>query len=354
MLETLRWNGLAVVMIDQTRLPLEVVEVEINSPEQMWDAIRRLVVRGAPAIGIAAAFGVYLGVRAAAGGDYLAKLEQVCAYLATSRPTAVNLFWAIERLRRLGRSLLHQSAADLQAAKERLLQECLLMIEEDNRICRAIGEAGADLILRRPAAADGRRHLLTHCNAGGLATAQFGTALAPIYALKERGEAVHVFVDETRPLLQGARITALELMQNGVDCTLICDNMAASVLRRHAVAAVIVGTDRVAASGDVANKVGTFPLAIVARHLGVPFYVAAPLSSIDMSLASGDQIPIEQRSAEEITEGFGRRTAPPGVACFNPAFDVTPAELVSAIITERGVIVPPYRPALAALPGEQG
>ncbi len=329
MLKTLQWTGNALRLVDQTRLPGEIIYVDIATPEAMHDAIRRLVVRGAPAIGIAAAFGVYLGVKESNDASFPADREKVCKYLATSRPTAVNLFWAIERIRRIGTS------------PQRILQECLVMIDEDNAVCRAIGEHGLNLLLSH--CGTGRViNLITHCNAGGLATAQFGTALAPMYVGKERGVKFHVFADETRPLLQGARITAMELLANGIDCTLVCDSMAASVFTNHKIDAVIVGTDRVAANGDVANKIGTHTLAIVARRFAVPFYVACPTSTIDRTLANGTLIPIEQRNPEEITCGFGRRTAPEGVKCFNPAFDVTPAELVSAIITEKGVLRPPY------------
>lgn len=336
MLKTLEWTGEGLRLVDQTRLPGEIVYVEIRTPEAMHDAIRRLVVRGAPAIGIAAAFGVYLGVRGSGAASFAGDLEKVCKYLATSRPTAVNLFWAIERVRKIGTSA------------GRILEECLAMVEEDNRVCRAIGEHGLEL-LQSHCAAGKTINLITHCNAGGLATAQFGTALAPMYVGKERGVKFHVFADETRPLLQGARITAMELVANGIDCTLVCDNMAAAVFTHHKIDAVIVGTDRVAANGDVANKIGTHTLAIVAKRFGVPFYVACPTSTIDRTLAHGGLIPIEQRSDEEITCGFGKRTAPEGVKCYNPAFDVTPAELVTAIITEKGVVRPPYQSGLTRL-----
>jgi methylthioribose-1-phosphate isomerase len=335
MLKTLEWTGSALRLVEQTRLPNEIVYVDITTSEAMHDAIRRLVVRGAPAIGIAAAFGVYLGVRNSTPQSFPADLQRVCSYLATARPTAVNLFWAIERIRRIGTSA------------ERILHECLAMIDEDNAVCRAIGQHGLDL-LRTHAKSD-TVNLVTHCNAGGLATAQFGTALAPIYVGQEQGVRFHVFVDETRPLLQGARITAMELMQNGCDCTLVCDNMSAAVFSRFKVDAVIVGTDRVAANGDVANKIGTHNLAIIARRFNVPFYVAAPLSSIDVTLATGAQIPIEERKAEEITCGFGKRTAPEGVKSFNPAFDVTPNELVTALITEKGVLKAPYTQTIATV-----
>ncbi len=338
MLKTLEWTGEALRLVDQTKLPLELTYVDITTPQQMHDAIKRLVVRGAPAIGIAAAFGAYLGVRNAPQAAFAAELKRVCDYLATSRPTAVNLFWALARIGRAGSS------------PKRILEECLAMIDEDNRVCRSIGEHGLSLLMAGVRAGQ-KLNLITHCNAGGLATAQFGTALSPIYAAKERGIAMHVFVDETRPLLQGARITAMELMQNGIDCTLVCDSMAASVFSKFPVDAVIVGTDRVAANGDVANKIGTHSLAIVARHFGVPFYVACPTSTLDISLADGSQIPIEERAPEEIANGFGKRTAPPGVKCFNPAFDVTTADLVSAIITEKGVLYPPFDLAIKSILG---
>lgn len=330
MLKTIEWTDDAVRLIDQTRLPLELIYVRITTPEQMHDAIRRLVVRGAPAIGIAAAFGVYLGVRHSSPEALPETLTRVCDFLATSRPTAVNLFWAIARIR------------NIASSPARILQECQTMIEEDNAVCRAIGANGLALLLERAKPGD-TINILTHCNAGGLATAMFGTALAPIYVGHQRGLKFHVFVDETRPLLQGSRITAMELMQNGVDCTLICDSMGAAVMSRHKIDAVIVGTDRVAANGDVANKIGTHTLAIVARRFGVPFYVACPTSTMDATLASGSEIPIEERHPDEITSAFGRRTAPEGVKCFNPAFDVTPAELVDALITETGILRPPYR-----------
>lgn len=344
MLKTIQWTSSAVRLIDQTRLPLEVAYVDITTPAAMHDAVKRLVVRGAPAIGIAAAFGVFLGIRNSSAASIHADLEQVCVYLATARPTAVNLFWAIKRIRKVAEAELAGGATP-DRVRHRVLVECQAMLEEDIAICRAIGERGLELF----AGKSGIINLMTHCNAGGLATAQFGTALAPIYIGQEKGLKFHVFVDETRPLLQGARITAMELMANGVDCTLVCDNMAAAVMSSHKIDGIIVGTDRVAANGDVANKIGTHNLAIVAKRFGVPFYVAAPISSIDAALAEGSQIPIEQRDAGEITQGFGRRTAPEGVKCFNPAFDVTPADLVDALITEKGILRPPYRQAIASI-----
>jgi len=351
MLQTITWTGQAVRLLDQTRLPMETAYLEIINERQMSDAIKRLAVRGAPAIGVAAAFGLYLGVRDHRANELLGfytRLNHVADYLAESRPTAVNLFWALDRIRRVARSAGRDTcnaaphdAIDL--IKHRLLSECLAMIDEDNHVCRAIGEHALELL--RPITSS-PIEILTHCNAGGLATVQYGTALAPIYLGAEQGMKFHVWSDETRPLLQGSRITAFELRENSIPVTVICDSMAASVMAQRKVHAVIVGTDRVAANGDVANKIGTYSVAILAKHFGIPFYVAAPSSSIDLSIATGEDIPIEQRSGEEISRGFGRQTAPDGVDIYNPAFDVTPAELVNAIITEKGVCRPPYAQSL--------
>jgi methylthioribose-1-phosphate isomerase len=344
MLRTIEWTGQSARLLDQTRLPTETAYVEIADERQMWDAIKRLVIRGAPAIGIAAAFGVYLGVRDCNDSDRAAfnnRLREVCDYLATSRPTAVNLFWAIDRMKRVA-----AKCDGVAQAKSSLLNEARKMIDQDTAICRAIGQHGLSLL---KSLATSPLHILTHCNAGGLATAQYGTALAPIYVGHEQGVKFHIFVDETRPLLQGSRITAYELQRNKIPATLICDNMAATVMSQGKVHAVIVGTDRVAANGDVANKIGTHGVAILARHFDIPFYVAAPTSSIDMSLKTGDQIPIEERNAAEITNAFGKQTAPDGIDVFNPAFDVTPANLITAIITENGVATPPYTENLTRL-----
>ena len=360
MLQTITWTGDAARLLDQTRLPGETVYVDVTNEKQMWDAIRRLVVRGAPAIGVAAAFGVYLGVRDERPGElfaFYAKLNEVCDYLATSRPTAVNLFWAIDRMRRIAResgrgtsNLPPRDAIDM--VRQRLLKECLDMIDEDTRVCRAIGEHGLELlkqIANRKSQIKNPIEVLTHCNAGGLATVQYGTALAPIYVGKEQGMQFHVWSDETRPLLQGSRITAYELQANDIPVTVICDSMAATVMKQGGVDAVIVGTDRVAANGDVANKIGTLSVAILAKHFGIPFFVAAPTSSIDLSLKTGAEIPIEERSPDEISHGLGRQTAPDDVDIYNPAFDVTPADLVTAIITEKGVVKPPYVRTLASI-----
>ena len=320
-------------LIDQTLLPTEFKQIDIGGIETMWEAIKVLRVRGAPAIGIAAAFGTVLGVQgsaAAAWEEFEADLKKATDYLATSRPTAVNLFWALDRMRL---TAAEHSRMTIPVLKERLLDEALAICEEDKVICRAIGRHGAELV------ADGAG-ILTHCNAGGLATADYGTALAVMFTAHEQGKRVHVYADETRPLLQGARLTTWELMQAGIDVTLICDNMAAQVMREGKVDLVVVGADRIAANGDAANKIGTYGVAILAREHGIPFYVAAPSSTFDLSLATGDGIPIEERGADEVTEGFGRRTAPEGVRVYSPAFDVTPARYIAAIITERGLIQP--------------
>jgi methylthioribose-1-phosphate isomerase len=345
MLETISWTGSAVRLLDQTRLPTETVYREITNELQMWDAIKRLVVRGAPAIGVAAAFGLYLGVESAGreADDILAffrRLDEVGAYLKSSRPTAVNLAWAVDRVTRVATEARDRKFTVTQI-KQRMLDEAIAMLAQDRAVCRAIGEHGLSLL--RKLSDDGQViPVLTHCNAGSLATVAYGTALAPIYVGAEQGMRFHVFADETRPLLQGSRITAYELRENGIPVTVLCDNMAATVMQQGKIKAVIVGTDRVAANGDVANKIGTLSVAILAKHFGIPFYVAAPISSIDLTLPSGGEIPIEQRDASEVTRGLGRVTAPEGVDVYNPAFDVTPNELVTAIITEKGIVVAPY------------
>lgn len=346
--ETLRWVGDAsghLVLIDQTRLPLELVEFPCRQVEAVWEAIKELRVRGAPAIGIAAAYGVVLGVQTVATADeatFCRRLEEVTAYLATSRPTAVNLFWALERMKRRGLSLLDSRPAI--EAHAGLLAEAKAIHEEDRTICHAIGKFGAELL------SDGSG-VLTHCNAGGLATAEYGTALSVFFTAQDLGKRLHVFVDETRPLLQGARLTAWELAQRGIQATLICDSMAAQVMLEGKIQAAIVGADRISANGDTANKIGTYSVAVLASAHGIPFYVAAPTSTFDLNLSSGAQIPIEQRPATEITHGFGRKTAPAGIEVYNPAFDVTPARLIKAIITERGIIEPVSRQTIAAMVG---
>jgi methylthioribose-1-phosphate isomerase len=320
---TIRWVGGVgghVVLLDQTRLPAETAYLDCRTAEDVWQAIRRLSVRGAPAIGVAAAYGVCVGVNEGYSVD------EVCAYLATSRPTAVNLFWALERMRKLGNG----------AQPERLLAEARAIHEEDRAQCAAMARCGADLLSDLPDGAG----ILTHCNAGALATGGDGTAVAVIFELSHRGKHPHVWADETRPLLQGARLTMWELQQRGIDATLICDSAAAQVMREGRIDAVITGADRIAANGDTANKIGTFSVATLAKVFGIPFYVAAPATTFDLSIATGADIPIEERAAEEVTNGLGVRTAPAGVHVYNPAFDVTPAELITAIITDRGVIQP--------------
>ena len=335
--ETLRWTGGVngwLTLIDQTRLPVELVEIDCRTVEAVWEAIKSLRVRGAPAIGIAAAYGVCVGMQGFETADdkaFFAGLREVCEYLATSRPTAVNLFWALNRMKQAAESL--RPVAAPHEIQQRLLSEAQTIHAEDRATCRAIGRNGASLI------ADGSSWL-THCNAGGLATAEYGTALAVFFVAQDDGRRFHVFVDETRPLLQGARLTAWELQQRGIDCTLICDSMAAQVMKEGRVAGVVVGADRIAANGDTANKIGTYGVAVLAAAHHIPFYVAAPSSTFDLSLSSGSEIPIEERSAVEITQSFGKPTAPAGVRVYNPAFDVTPARLIRGIITEVGVIEP--------------
>ncbi len=346
-MNTVRWDQGKLIIVDQTLLPTEFKEIELRSASDVWEAIKSLRVRGAPAIGVCAAFGVLVGVREKRPGTPGALLESVretAAYLATSRPTAVNLFWALDRMRGVAESACAKGSAD--SSFSRLEAEAIEICEEDTRRCRAIGEHGASLIHD----GDG---VLTHCNAGGLATASYGTALAVMFRAHELGRTFSVFADETRPLLQGARLTAWELLQAGIDVTLICDSMAAQVMKEGRIQLVVVGADRIAANGDAANKIGTYSVALVARAHNVPFYVAAPLSTIDPALDTGEQIPIEQRASEEITHGFGKQTAPAGVKVYNPAFDVTPASLISGIVTERGIIRPPYREGIAAYTGAE-
>jgi methylthioribose-1-phosphate isomerase len=348
--ETLRWVGGVdgcLRLIDQTLLPVEFVQIECRDVKTVWEAIKTLRVRGAPAIGIAAAYGVCLGLQTAQGQDETAlyqRLDEVADYLASSRPTAVNLFWAIQRMKDRAAGLRGSPPAEIA---ETLLAEAHAICEEDRRTCRAIGRHGAELL------EDGQG-VLTHCNAGGLATADYGTALAVIFAAAESGKRLHVYVDETRPLLQGARLTAWELKQRGIDVTLICDSMAAVVMRQRRVQAVITGADRIAANGDVANKIGTYGLALLAAAHQIPFYVAAPTSSFDLSLSGGEAIPIEERDPREITHGFGRQTAPEGIDVYNPAFDVTPAELIWAIICQRGLIRPVTCQRIAEVLGGRG
>ena len=317
-------------LIDQTLLPRELKLLECREVGTVWEAIKMLRVRGAPAIGIAAAYGVCVAVGDCDSGDVARVASDAAKYLATSRPTAVNLFWALDRMQ----AVIAKHAATASGGaelREALLAEARAIHEEDRAMCHAIGRNGAALI---PQVAT----LITHCNAGGLATAEYGTALSVMFTCQDQGKQLKVFADETRPLWQGARLTAFELHQRGIPTTVICDSMAAHVMQTQKIDAVIVGADRITARGDVANKIGTYGLAVVAKHHGVPFYVAAPSSTFDLTLTNGSEIPIEQRGANEVIAPYGHHVAPEGVAVYNPAFDVTPAELVTALITERGVI----------------
>ncbi len=337
--KTIEWRAGTVRMIDQRLLPGREVIRTYRDYRGVAEAIRTMVIRGAPAIGVAAAMGIALGMKGVSGRAASRRFESVSQTLRATRPTAVNLAWAIERMRTVLSANLSLDAAKLF---RRMRDEAVAIYHEDLAINRALGRHGAAL-LEDPAI------VLTHCNAGALATAGYGTALGVIRAARDSGKKIQVFADETRPFLQGSRLTAWELHKDGIPVTVIADNMAATVLSRGGVSCVIVGTDRTAANGDVANKIGTYPLAVMARRHGVPFYVAAPLSSIDLNCRSGADIPIEERAQSEITEFAGKRVAPSGVGAFNPAFDVTPAELVTAIITERGIARAPYRKSLAAL-----
>ncbi len=342
-INTIEWSDGKLRIIDQTLLPGEYCVIELPSTESVWHAIKRLQVRGAPAIGIAAAFGLLVALkekRPATGAAARAVVNEAADYLATSRPTAVNLFWALDRMRRaLDATPKQSSASEIEA---RLESEAIRILEEDRERCRAIGSHGASLI----APGSG---VLTHCNAGGLATADYGTALAVLFTAHENGVPFQVFADETRPLLQGARLTAWELQNAGIDVTLICDNMAAQVMREDKVQLVVVGADRIASNGDTANKIGTYGVAVLAHAHGIPFYVAAPTSTIDTALQSGDEIPIEQRDREEIVRWKDAVTAPEGVAVYNPAFDVTPAKYIAGIITERGILRPQFNESIAAV-----
>ncbi len=338
---TLRWiNGIGgyVALIDQTLLPSAYKIRRIRTLEEMREAIRVLAVRGAPAIGVAAAYGMVLGVRGQAGGrarQFRVTLERAARRLASARPTAVNLFWAVERMKEAGKRHLAEGRKPSEVVS-RLLQEARSIHSEDAEQCAAIGRHGARLIRNGST-------VLTHCNAGALATGGMGTALAVIYAAAAGGKRISVFADETRPLLQGARLTSWELQKAGIDVTVICDNAAASVFGQGRIDCAVVGADRIARNGDTANKVGTCGVAQLARSHGVPFYVAAPSTTFDPAVWSGAEIPIEERSSAEVRAGFGRQTIPPNVKVYNPAFDVTPARLITAFITDRGIIRPPFK-----------
>ena len=343
--EPVKWVGGVegcVELIDQTVLPGRYEVVAVREVGAMWEAIRRLQVRGAPAIGIAAAFGAVLGVREvareASAEEAREALRTTCAYLGTSRPTAVNLFWALERMERAAAEAKVKTAGELA---EVLLREAEAIRAEDAAMCRAIGRHGAGLI--RPGYG-----VLTHCNAGGLATASYGTALAAMFTAHEAGVEFRVYVDETRPLLQGARLTAWELLAAGIPATLICDNMAGVLMKQGKVQVVITGADRIAANGDAANKIGTYSVAVLAKVHGIPFYVAAPSSTFDLTLANGAKIPIEERDAQEVRHFGEQATAPANVEVYNPAFDVTEHELIAGIVTEHGVIERPDREKVGA------
>jgi len=341
---TIEWVDGQVKIIDQSKLPERLEYIYCKDVESLREAICSLKVRGAPALGIAGAFGVVLAMQnfaAESYSDFEKELTRVVEYLGSSRPTAVNLFWSLRRMLSCARK---NKDKDIDEIKESLKSEAFQIMEEDRSCNRMIGKEGSRLI------EDGDA-ILTHCNAGALATADYGTALGIIYTAKQEGKRIKVWVDETRPLLQGARLTSWELMQEGIEVTLICDNMAGELMRQGRIDKVLVGADRVTANGDVANKIGTYSLAVLARENKVPFYVACPLSTIDLSLSCGEEIPIEERDASEIVEGFGKRIAPRGIKVYNPAFDITPARYVTAIVTERGICRPPYEESLRKVKG---
>lgn len=341
-LETVRLDDAndELIIIDQTQLPGETIYLHLKTQEQIWEAIYELQVRGAPAIGVAAAYGAYLGVKSSSSADYssfYAEFMKVREYLASSRPTAVNLFWALDRMEACVKKNKDKSVPEIKAA---LLKESEGIKAEDIWVCKTIGEYGLSLL-------EPNIGILTHCNAGQLATAKYGTALAPIYLGHEKGYNFKVFADETRPLLQGARLTAFELKEAGVDVTLICDNMASMVMKNGWVQAVFVGCDRVAANGDAANKIGTSGVAILAKNYGIPFYVCAPTSTIDMNCKNGSEIHIEERKPEEVTEKwYAKRMAPKDVKVFNPSFDVAEERFITGIITEYGIARPPFNISL--------
>jgi len=347
MLPTIEWQPDAVVMIDQRKLPGQEVYVRCKTAQEVARAIKTMVIRGAPAIGVAAAMGIALGLRRSKSSgtrQFAVEFTKLCDLMAATRPTAVNLFWAIDRMKKSFAAGV-QAGQSVDELKDRLEREAQMIHDEDVESCRAMGRFGADLV---PAQA----RILTHCNAGALATAGYGTALGVIRAAAEMGKVVQVFADETRPFLQGARLTAWELVRDNVPTTVITESMAGPLMRKGDVDFVVVGADRIAANGDVANKIGTYTVAMMANAHNVPFYVAAPLSTIDLATPDGDHIPIEQRHAREITHLGSTRLAPEGASVWNPAFDVTPHRLIAGIITERGIARPPYDVSLPALFGK--
>ena len=339
MVPTVEWKDQQVRILDQSVLPEKVRFLDCSDYAEVAEAIRSLKVRGAPAIGVTAALGIALGARQYTEPDpagFRRHLDKVCAVLAATRPTAVNLFWAVNRMKRL---LGEASLPTVEACQQFLLEEAQAILEEDVAINRMLGKFGAAIIH------DGDQ-ILTHCNAGALATAGYGTALGVVRAAWEEGKTLHVFADETRPVLQGARLTAWELQQDGIPVTLITDNMAGALMQKQKIQCCIVGADRIAANGDVANKIGTYSVAVLAKAHGIPFYVAAPFSTIDMETPNGEAIPIEERNVSEVTQVYGSRMiAPDGISVWNPAFDVTPANLIAGIITERGILSPHELPA---------
>jgi len=342
MIQTLEWTDNGVRFIDQTKLPTEETYVTCETHEQVADVIRTMVVRGAPAIGVAAAMGIALGVKnskAETVADLKRELDQICDIIGKTRPTAVNLFWAIRRMQEKFERVRIRPLAQI---KQDLIEESKRMYAEDIAANQAMGRHGATLM-------PSEGGVLTHCNAGALATAGYGTALGVIRAAVEQGKKIHVYADETRPFLQGSRLTAWELMKDGIPTTVISDNMAGAVMKQGKIGAIVVGADRIAANGDVANKIGTYTVAILAKEHGIPFYVAAPISTVDLECPDGGSIPIEQRNAKEITHIAGRQMTPEGVSIENPAFDVTPAKYVTAIITERGIARAPYEESLHSL-----
>jgi methylthioribose-1-phosphate isomerase len=344
MINTLEWTDQGVRFIDQTKLPTEETYVNCTTYEQVADVIRNMVVRGAPAIGVAAAMGIALGVqksKAENGADLKKDFDQVCEVIGKTRPTAVNLFWAINRMRE---KFEYVRMRPLPQIKETLIEEAKRMHAEDIAANQAMGRHGATLM---PASGG----VLTHCNAGALATAGYGTALGVIRAAVEQGKKIHVYADETRPFLQGSRLTAWELMKDGIPTTVISDNMSGAMMKQGKIGAIVVGADRIAANGDVANKIGTYTVAILAKEHNIPFYVAAPISTVDLATPDGSKIPIEQRNAREVTHIAGKQMTPDGVEIENPAFDVTPAKYVTAIVTERGIAKAPYEESLRKLAG---
>lgn len=345
MIQTLEWTESGVRFIDQTKLPTEEIYVTCKTYTQVADVIRNMVVRGAPAIGVSAAMGIALGVKnskAENGGDLKREFDQICDVISKTRPTAVNLFWAIKRMQDKFETLRVRPLAQI---KQALIEEAQRMHAEDIAANKAMGRHGASLM---PASGG----VLTHCNAGALATCGYGTALGVIRAAVEQGKKIHVFADETRPFLQGSRLTAWELMKDGIPTTVISDNMAGAMMKQGKINAIVVGADRIAANGDVANKIGTYSVAVLAKEHGIPFYVAAPLSTVDFDTADGSAIPIEQRDGKEVTHIAGRQMVPDGVEVENPAFDVTPAKYVTAIVTDRGIARAPYEESLRRLAPE--